>query len=95
MKKLLVIPIILVYYSVMLVLLHLQIILIIVNRSAEWVEGTTGDLSVSFEEYFMKPFARIYGYALTIMKSDKTIKWIHEASERLKQGKPIDKEEQL
>lgn len=95
MKKLLVIPIILVYYSVMLVLLPLQIILIIVNRSAEWVEGTTGDLSASFEECFMKPFARIYGYALTIMKSDKTIKWIHEASERLKQGKPIDKEELL
>ena len=95
MKKLLVIPIILVYYSVMLVLLPLQIILIIVNRSAEWVEGTTGDLSAFFEEYFMTPFARIYGYALTIMKSDKTIKWIHEASERLKQGKPIDKEELL
>ena len=95
MKKLLVIPIILVYYSVMLVLFPLQIILIIVNRSAEWVEGTTGDLSASFEEYFMKPFARIYGYALTIMKSDKTIKWIHEASEKLKQGKPIDKEELL
>lgn len=93
MKKLLVIPIILVYYSVMLVLLPLQIILIVVNRSAEWVEGTTGDLSASFEEYFMKPFARIYGYALTIMKSDKTIKWIHEASERLKRGEPIDKEE--
>ena len=93
MKKLLVIPIILVYYSVMLVLLPLQIILIIVNRSAEWIEGITGDLSAGFEEYFMKPFARIYGYALTIMKSDKTIKWIHEASERLKQGKPIDKEE--
>ena len=95
MKKLLVIPIILVYYSVMLVLFPLQIILTIVNRSAEWVEGTTGDLSASFEEYFMKPFARIYGYALTIMKSDKTIKWIHEASEKLKQGKPIDKEELL
>ena len=92
MKKLLVIPIILVYYSVILVLLPLWIILIIVNRSAEWVEGTTGDLSASFEDYFMKPFARIYGYALTIMRSDKTIKWIHEASERLKQGKPIDKE---
>lgn len=95
MKKLLVIPIILVYYSVMLVLLPLQIILIVVNRSAEWVEGTTGDLSASFEEYFMKPFAHIYAYALGIMKSDKTIKWIHEASERLKQGKPIDKEAQL
>ena len=92
MKKLLVIPILLVYYLVMLVAFPLQIILIIVNRFAEWVEGTTRDLSVSFEDYFMKPFARIYAYALAIMKSDKTIKWIHEASERLKQGKPIDKE---
>lgn len=93
MKKLLVIPILLVYYLVMLVAFPLQIILIVVNRSAEWLENTTCDLSASFEEYFMKPFARIYGYALSIMKSDKTIKWIHEASERLKQGKPIDKEE--
>ena len=74
----------------MLVAFPLQIILIIINRSAEWVESTTGDLSASFEDYFMKPFACIYGYALSIMKSDKTIKWIHEASERLKQGKPID-----
>ena len=93
MKKLLVIPIMLIYYLVMLVAFPLQIVLIIVNRSAEWVEGTTGDLSASFEEYFMKPFARIYGCALTIMKSDKTIKWIREASERLKRGEPIDKEE--
>ena len=93
MKKLLVIPIMLIYYLVMLVAFPLQIILIIVNRSAEWTEGITCDLSNYYEDYFMKPFARIYGYALSIMKSDKTIKWIHEASKRLKQGKPIDKEE--
>ena len=95
MKKLLVIPILLVYYLVMLVAFPLQIILIIINRSAEWIEDFTGDLSRYYEDYFMKPFACIYAYALAIMKSDKTIKWIHEASERLKQGKPIDKEAQL
>lgn len=92
MKKLLVIPIILIYYLVMSVSFPLQIILIIINRSAEWTESITGDLSNYYEDYFMKPFARIYGYALTIMQSDKTIKWMHEASKRLKQGKPIDKE---
>lgn len=95
MKKLLVIPIMLIYYLAMLVAFPLQIILIIINRSAEWTEGITGDLSGYYEDYFMKPFARIYGYALTIMKSDKTIKWMHEASKRLKQGKPIDEEAQL
>ena len=95
MKKLLVIPIILIYYLAMLVAFPLQIILIIINRSAEWIESITGDLSSYYEDYFMKPFARIYEYALTIMKSDKTIKWMHEASKRLKQGKPIDKEAQL
>ena len=88
-------PIMLIYYLVMLVAFPLQILLIIINRSAEWVEDTTGDLSSYYEDYFMKPFAHIYAYALGIMKSDKTIKWIHEASERLKQGKPIDKEAQL
>ena len=91
MKKLLVIPIILVYYLVMLISFPLQIVLIIVNRSAEWIEGITNDLSGYYEDYFMKPFARIYVYALRIMKSDKTIKWINDASERLKHGKPIDK----
>ena len=93
MKKLLVIPILLVYYLVMLVAFPLQIILIIINRSAEWIDDITGDLSRYYEDYFMKPFACIYAYALDIIKSDKTIKWIHEASERLKKGKPIDKEE--
>jgi len=93
MKKLSVIPIILVYYMALLILFPLQVVLIVVNRSAEWIEEISSDLSGYNERYFMTPFARIYGYALTIMKSDKTIKWINEASERLKQGKPIDKEE--
>ena len=83
----------LIYYLVMLVAFPLQIILIIINRSAEWVESTTGDLSASFEDYFMKPFAHIYGYALSIMKSDKTIAWIRQASEKIKRGLPIDEEE--
>lgn len=90
MKKLLVMPIILMYYLVMLVVFPLQIILIIINRSAEWTEDFTGDLSRYYEDYFMKPFACIYAYALAIMKSDKTIQWINKASNKLKHGEPID-----
>jgi len=90
MKKLLVIPIMAVYFLLMLVLFPIQLLLVVLNRSFEWLEGFTSDVSGYYEDYLMKPSQTIYRYALRIMKSDKTIKWIEEASEKLKQGKPID-----
>lgn len=90
MKKLLVIPIMAVYFLLMLVLFPIQLLLVVLNRSFEWLEGFTSDVSGYYEDYLTKPSQTIYRYALRIMKSDKTIKWIEEASEKLKQGKPID-----
>lgn len=90
MKKLLVIPIMLVYYLLMAVMMPIQLVLIFISKTSEWVEDFTNQVSIYYEDYLMKPAARIYSYALEIMRSDKTIKWINEASNKLKQGKPID-----
>lgn len=86
MKKLLVIPIMLLYYLLMLIAFPLQIVLIILNRFAEWLNNTTSDLSVYYEDYCMKPFATIYAYALDIMESDQIIQRINESYEKMKQG---------
>lgn len=80
----------LLYYLLMLIAFPLQIVLIILNRFAEWLNNTTSDLSVYYEDYCMKPFARIYAYALDIMESDQIIQRINETSKKLKQGKLID-----
>lgn len=90
MKKLLVIPILLVYYSVMLILFPIDIAIIVLQRGAEFLSNVLERVNWSYDDYVLKPSARICGYALQIMKSDKTIKWINEASKKLKQGKPID-----
>ena len=92
MKKLLVIPIMAAYFLLMAVLFPIQILLVVLNKAFEWLEDFTSNVSSYYEDYLMNPSQTIYRYALRIMKSDKTIKWIHEASERLKQGKPIGKE---
>lgn len=73
MKKLLVIPIMVMYYLFMLIAFPIQIVLIIVGRFAEWLSNITGDLSIYYEDYCMKPFVKIYAYALDIIKSDKII----------------------
>lgn len=86
MKKLLVIPIMVMYYLLMLIAFPIQIVLIIVNRFAEWLSNTTSDLSIYYEDYCMKPFAKIYAYALDIIKSDKILKQINEDYNRMKQG---------
>lgn len=90
MKKLLVIPIMAAYFLLTAVLFPILIVLIFINKAAEWLEDITSDVSGYYEDYLMKPPQRIYQYALRIMKSDKTIKWMREASEKLKQGKPIE-----
>lgn len=90
MKKLLVIPIILLYYLLILTLFPIQIVLIIVNRFAEWLDSITNDLSIYYDSYLMEPFARIYDYALDIMKSDKILQQINEAHKKMKQGKFTD-----
>lgn len=90
MKKLLVIPIILLYYLLMLIAFPIQIVLIIVNRFAEWLDNITADLSISYETYCMEPFTRIYTYALDIMMSDKILQQIDEYHKKMKQGKSID-----
>lgn len=78
MKKLLVIPIMGAYYLLILVLFPIKLLLIVLNRAFEWLEDFTSDMSDYCDDYFMK------------LKSDKIIKWIEEASEKLRQGKPID-----
>ena len=90
MKKLLVIPIMVAYYLLMAVMIPIQLMLIFISKTAEWVEGFTNQVSIYYEDSLMKPAARIQSYALEIMQSDKTIKWMQEASKKLKQGKPID-----
>lgn len=90
MKKLLVIPILLVHYSVMLILFPIDIAIIVLQRGAEYLSNVLERASWNYDDYVLKPAAQICGYALRIMKSDKTIQWINEASEKLKQGKPIN-----
>ena len=90
MKKLLVIPIMVMYYLLILIAFPIQIVLIIVNRFAGWLDNTTNDLSYYYENYCMEPFAKIYSYALDIMKSDKIIKQINELCEKAKQKTFID-----
>lgn len=89
MKKLLVTPIMLVYYLLMAVPFIIQLLLIFVSKTAEWLQSFADQLSICLEDY-MKPAARINDYAIQIMQSDKTIKWMQEAFNKLKQGKPIE-----
>lgn len=90
MKKLLVIPIMLVYYLLMAVPFIFQLLLIFVSKTAEWLQSLADQLSICLEDYIMKPASRINDYAIRIMQSDKTIKRMQEASNKLKQGKPIE-----
>ena len=90
MKKLLVIPIMLAYYLLIAVPFLIQLLLIFVSETAECMQSLANQLSIYLEDYLMKPAARIHVYALQIMKSDNIIKRMQEASNRLKQGKPID-----
>ena len=87
MKKLLVIPIMLMYYLLMLIAFPIQIVLIIVNRFAEWLSNITSDLSIYYEDYCMKPFAKIHAYALDIIKSDKNLQQKNQDYNRIKQEK--------
>lgn len=90
MKKLLVIPILLVHYSVMLILFPIDIVIIVLQKLAEFLSNVLERVNWNYEYYVLKPPVQICSYALQIMKRDKTIKWINEASEKLKRGKPID-----
>ena len=74
----------------MLILLPIDIAIIVLQKGAEFLSDVLESVNMSYEDYVLKPSARINAYALRIMKSDKTIKWINDASEKLKQGKPID-----
>lgn len=86
MKKLLVMPIMVMYYLLMLIAFPIQIVLIILNSFAEWLNNTTSDLIIYYEDYCMKPFTRIHSYALDIMESDKILQQINDAYEKMKQG---------
>ena len=90
MKKLLVIPILFVHYLAMLILFPINIVLIVLQRGFEFLSNVLERVNWNYDDYVLKPSARICDYALQIMRSDKTIKWIKEASEKFKQGKPID-----
>ena len=90
MKKLLVIQIMGAYYLLMVVLFPIQLLLICISHVAKFVEDLANKVSIYHEDYLRKPAERIYRYALRIMQSDKILKRMQEASDRLKQGKPID-----
>ncbi len=90
MKKLLVIPILLVHYSAMLILFPINIALIVLQKGVEFLSNVLERVCWNYDDYVLKPSSRICEYALKIMRSDKTIKWMKEASEKLKQEKPIE-----
>ena len=90
MKKLLVIPILLLHYSAMLILFQIDITLISLQRGFEFLSNVLERVNWNYDNYVLKPSGRICGYAIKIMRSDKIIKWIEEAQNKLKQGKPIE-----
>lgn len=90
MKKLLVIPIFIVHYLAMLILFPINIALIVLQRGFEFLSNVLEHVNWNYDYYVLKPSARVCEYAIKIMLSDKIIKRINEASEKLKQGKPID-----
>ena len=90
MKKLLVIPILLVHYSMMLILFPIDITIIVLQKGVESLLNILKHVSWNYDDYVLKPSTQICGYALQIMKSDKIIKRMQEASNKLKQGKFID-----
>ena len=90
MKKLLVIPILLVHYLAMLILFPINIIIIVLQRGFEFLSNVLESISCYYDDYVLKPSSRVYEYAIKIMRSDKIIKRIEEASNKLKQGKPIE-----
>ena len=90
MKKLLVIPILLVHYSAMLILLPINIVLVVLQRVFEFLSNILERVNWNYDAYVLKPSSQVCGYAIKIMRSDKIIKWIEEAQNKLKQGKPIE-----
>lgn len=90
MKKLLVIPILLVHYSAMLILLPINIVLILLQRGFEFLSDALERINWNYDDYVLKPSSRVCEYALRIMKSDKIMKRMQEASEKLKQVKHIE-----
>lgn len=90
MKKLLVIPILLLHYSAMLILFPIDITMILLQRGFEFLSDVLERVNLQYDDYVLKPSSRVCEYALKIMRSDKIIKWMNEASDKLKQGKPID-----
>ena len=90
MKKLLVIPILLLHYSAMLILFPIYTTLIVLQRGFEFLSNVFERVNCNYDDYVLKPSYRVCEYALKIMRSDKIIKWMYEASNKLKQGKPIE-----
>lgn len=90
MKKLLVIPILLVQYSAMLILFPIDITLIVLQKGVEFLSNVLERVCWHYDDYVLKPSGRICEYALRILKSDKILQHLNEISKRLKQGKPIE-----
>ena len=78
MKKLLVIPIMGAYYLLMVVMIPIQLLLIIVSKTAEWVEDFTNQVSIYYEDYLMNPSYRSKGGSIDapsftiVARMDKT-----------------------
>lgn len=90
MKKLLVIPIMLMYYILMAVLFPIEILLICICYAGEFIRDFTNSVIDWHEVHLIGPISRMHAYSLDILNSDKIIKRINEAQKKLKQGKSID-----
>lgn len=62
MKKLLIIPIMIMYYLLIAVLFPIEIILICVRCAAEFIVDFTNKVINSYDTYLMEPFSRIHFY---------------------------------
>lgn len=74
----------------MLILFPIDITLIVLQRGFELLSNVLERICWQYDDYVLKPSARICTYAIRIMKSDKILQRINEYSKILKQGKPID-----
>ena len=74
----------------MIILFPIDITLIVLQRGFELLSNVLERICWQYDDYVLKPSSRICTYAIRIIKSDKILKRMQEASNRLKQGKPID-----
>lgn len=71
MKKLLVVPIMVVYFLWVIIVLSIWLTLQAVLKLIEYIRDFIDMIADLFDEYLFMPAKKIYLYALRIMQSDK------------------------